>query len=158
MIWWNMLYKPYRPIRFPLPSTDAEFSALTDWLFGMPLSIKKLWIDETIGSYEFTQDFDHYTNSFRSLGKYLFQTNVNQSSNFDYDANDWLVSRIFGPTYCGGIARAAYAQFTVSGHRNKTRLRHWAQQRCGIRSDRLRPAFERLATHRRAWREQNDSR
>jgi hypothetical protein len=153
-----MWFFPKNQIRFPLPRNDDEFSVVTKWLFDRELHLAYLSFEGTCGNYRFKEKFDDYADSARVLGKYL-RGYAHSVSNFDYDANDWFVSTVFGVTTCGGIAGSSYAQFRCDkGFRRQRALLYWVQQRQGSRVSALRPAFERLAMRRRAWREQNDSR
>lgn len=131
----------------PQPRSDAEFAAVTEFIFGMPLALKDLSIYGSDGRYEIAQPYSTYDDSSFNMAAH----------NSSYDVSAQMMKACFGPLRCGGIAAHAYGQFSIEGHRNRLRLTRWATQRNtgrGAGLSGLRPAFARLAEQCRARREQ----
>jgi hypothetical protein len=118
-----------------MPSSDAEFAVVTDWLFGVSLTVKWAYGE----SYEINQSY----NSYHGKG-FHYDTRCNRG----YDRSSGFLWWAFGKLYCGGIARASYGQFETLGWRDRKRISRW--QKSSRRNDAgrtLRPAYVRLADH-----------
>lgn len=123
--------------RLPKPRNMAEFAALTEWYFGKPLGLSRLYVSGGGGSYEIAEDYNEYHGQ-----GWLFST----LSIDGYDYSGALWKHVFGPLSCGGIARASYGQFhIVGGYREAKRLAalqdSWRRKDAG----RVRASLARLA-------------
>lgn len=139
--------------RIPLPRTDAEFAAVSNFVFGEVLRVRML--SETY--YELLTPWGSYAHKALSQAV-LFLPPSADGGNQHYRLNTWFCAQVFGEIQAGGIGVAAYGAFVPRGYRAVKRIRYWIQQRSGSRPDQLRPSFARLAARSRTRREQPDSR
>lgn len=131
----------------PLPQNDAELAVVSEWWFGVPLSLRNLNICGNGGAYEVDQDYDSYHGNEFAFSK-------GSTEGYDHSGAFWDV--VLGRLGCGGIARASYGQFNIRGHRSLVRLRKWVHSRRSGQVCSLRAPFVRLAERCRVRREQTE--
>lgn len=109
------------------PDSDESFAAYTERLIGMRLSVSKLSIYGSGGSYEIAEPFDDTRAAMRKA--WLRRNPRFTVGNADMDMNRLVMKGAFGELSCGGIAGHAYGQARVSGHRHRRRLERWVARR-----------------------------
>ena len=128
-----------RMASFVKPQSDAELEILSAIYFGKPLHAGfDVWesTEKSHGRYEVKEDYDSYHGKEWEFGKRAID---------GYTKSEAFWKYVFGPLYCGGIARASYGQFHVVSHRDLKRLMRWKDSRSSGDSGRVRQAFARLA-------------
>lgn len=120
----------------PLPHSDSELAILSEAYFGIPLRMKAIWRYGDTAQYEVEQDYNAYHGTGFKYGKYCL-------TGYDHSRVFWRT--VFGPLYCGGIARASYGQARITGHRNVERIDRWISDRRLTQGSPPRAAFVRLA-------------
>ncbi len=139
----------YGLFRMPQPANDAEFAILSEWYFGMPLSVRDL----RVGYYKIEQSY----NSYHGKGFAYHSCSLG-----GYDHSRALMNFVFGILGTGGTAEVAYGSTMPHGHRHAKRLQRWVRDRTAIgRGAKGSPPskpFKRLAGRiLRARREQTEA-
>ncbi len=136
-------------LRIIKPSNDLELEIVSEYIFGVPLHLKKLDThDGEYASYEVLENHDDY---------YDQSFNI-KAHNSSYEVDDFFWKTVIGSLFCGGIARASYGQVDVKGYRNQRRIVNWVFSRRNKSANYIRKPFTRLAELLRVRREQNYSR
>jgi hypothetical protein len=132
----------------PRPRNVAELQALTAWYFGVPLNLARFTFGRSEGSYEIAENYDSYNRSGPQAWRKPTEDGSKPYDNSGYDYSRDFWDHVFGPLYCGGVARASYGQFrSAGGYREAIRLRSlensWRGRNAGSSS--VRTSLARLA-------------
>ncbi len=123
--------------KMPLPANALELEVITEWYFGMPLHLSKLYVYEGGGAqYEVRELYNEYHGD-------GFLHSSHCTNGYGYSERFW--KRVIGVLYCGGIGGHSYGQTKAQGHRNIKRLASLAKYLKVNGACKLRKPFERLA-------------
>jgi len=128
---WHGFFK-----KLPLgkPHNDAEFTIISEWVFGVPLNVRWKWGN----SYEIEQKY----NSYHGKGFHFSECSCR-----GYDRSAGFLRWAIGNLSCGGIASSSYGQFCTTGHRDQKRVERWQESSRSGNGTTVRASYVRLASH-----------